>query len=305
MSLRAMLAVLVAAPVRPTEPVSRTAASRLTALAPLGGLLLGLVTAVIVVTIRVWAQLPGGQPQSLLPAAGGLALLALATGARHLTGLAAVADALAHDRAGRDAPDWDAPAESPGGALGAVGAVTVLFTVLIQVFALSTAILAHRGTVSILVACLASRLAVTLAGARASGEPEAGEVPTTRLSARAGAPAGTAASTTASAATSRRRIVVGRVSASGAALATALSFALAAIAGRLDYDGGDPSRALRAVVALALATAAGLLLRRFLTRRSGGVPAPVLGAVIELTVTVALITMAFTVPDRIQDAIGG
>ncbi|MDT3446122.1 MULTISPECIES: adenosylcobinamide-GDP ribazoletransferase [unclassified Pseudofrankia] len=302
MSLRTMLAVLTAAPVRPTEPVSRTAASRLTTLAPLGGLLLGLVTAVVVVTIRVWAELPGGEPQSLLPAAGGLALLALATGARHLTGLAAVADALAGDRARRDAPVWDAPADSPGGALTGVGAVTVLFTVLIQVFALSTAILAHRGTVSILVACLASRLAVTLAGARLSREPEAGEVPATRLSARAAVPA---ASTVAGAAVSRRRIVVGQVSTSGAALATVLSFVLATIAGRLDYDGGDPSRALRAVVALALATAAGLLLRRFLARRLGGTPAPVLCAIVELTVTVALITMAFTIPGRIQDAIGG
>ncbi|OHV36255.1 MULTISPECIES: adenosylcobinamide-GDP ribazoletransferase [Pseudofrankia] len=303
MSARTTLAVLTAAPVRPTESVSRTAASRLTTLAPLGGLVLGLVTAVVVVSIRLWARLPDGQPQSLLPAAGGLALLALASGARHLAGLAAVADALATGQAWRGAPAGPTAADSRGGAVGAAGLAAVLFVVLIQVCALSTAILAHRGTVSILVACLASRLAVTLAGARRPHGPQASAVSAADVSAmdvsawadeaRAGMPAPS------------RRIVVGRVSTAGAALATALSFSLAAIAGRLDYDGGDPSRALRAVVALALATAVGLLLRRLLGRRLGGAQEPVIGAIVELTVTVALVTMALTIPDRLQNALGG
>jgi len=284
MSLRTALALLIAAPVRPAQPVSSRAATRLTTLAPLGGLLLGLVTGVVVVTVRVWAKLPGGQPQSLLPAAVGLGLLALATSARHLTGVAAVADDLATGRTGRAAAGRAADGDGRGSGPGGAGTAALVFVVLIQVCALSTAILAHRGTVSILVACLASRLAVTLAGMHRPGTAEAPGPASAVLG---------------------RRVVVGRVSAAGAALATVLSFALAAIAGLLDYDGGDPSRALRAVVALALATAAGLLMRRFLAGRFGGVSQPVLGAVVELTVTVALVTMACTVPHLIQAAVGG
>jgi len=300
MSLRTALAVLTAAPVRPARPLSPAAASRLTMLAPLGGLLLGLVTGVVVVAIRIWAELPGGQPQSLLPAAGGLALLAMATGGRHLTGLAAVADALATGRrTGRPPTLPDPGADRPGGGLGGAGAAAMLFAVLIQVGALSTAILAHRGTVTILAGCLASRLAITLAGTRApAGQPAS-------VPARSGfPPAGGAATATDGAAGVGSRIVVGRVSARGAALATAISFALAAIAGRLDYDGGDPSRALRAVIALGLATAAGLLLRRFAARRLGAPSEAVLGAVVEVTVLVALVTMAFTIPGWVERLVG-
>jgi adenosylcobinamide-GDP ribazoletransferase len=296
MSLRTALAVLTAAPVRPARPLSPAAASRLTMLAPLGGLLLGLVTGVVVVAIRIWAELPGGQPQSLLPAAGGLALLAMATGGRHLTGLAAVADALATGRrTGRPPTLPDPGADRAGGGLGGAGAAAMLFAVLIQVGALSTAILAHRGTVTILAGCLA----ITLAGTRApAGQPAS-------VPARSGfPPAGGAATATDGAAGVGSRIVVGRVSARGAALATAISFALAAIAGRLDYDGGDPSRALRAVIALALATAAGLLLRRFAARRLGAPSEAVLGAVVEVTVLVALVTMAFTIPGWVERLVG-
>ncbi|MBL7516616.1 adenosylcobinamide-GDP ribazoletransferase, partial [Frankia sp. CNm7] len=101
MSIRSALAVVAAIPTRAARPVSPRAASRLTALLPLGGLLLGLVAAVLVVATRVWSKPPAGPPQQLLPAVVGLATLAAATGARHLAGLAAVADALAAGRAGR------------------------------------------------------------------------------------------------------------------------------------------------------------------------------------------------------------
>ncbi|WP_238439098.1 adenosylcobinamide-GDP ribazoletransferase, partial [Frankia nepalensis] len=193
--------------------------------------------------------------------------------------------------AGGAAPGGWVPA--PPAALGAVGAVTVLFVVLIQVCALYTAIVAHRGTVSVLVACMASRLAITLAcaGRHPAGlADDLSDLPRAVASGPAeGGPA--------------RRVVVGPVSPPAALLAVVVAIGLAALAGRLDYDGGDPSRALRAVFALAAATAVGLLVRRYLTRRFAGLSEPVLGALVELTTAVALVSMAFTVPYQIQNAL--
>jgi len=325
--LRTVLTVLATLPTR--APVSRRAAGWLTTFAPVGGLILGLLTGLVVFALRLWAQLPSGQAQPLLPAAGGLAVLALLTSARHLAGLAAVTDALAAGRAG---PLWlsrPAPATGPaagglpvagslpagtvgglpvgagagpetplgasrqpaavgtGGVLGPAGTAAVVFVPLIQLFALSTAILAHRGTVTIIVACLASRLSLTLACARwhpATAAP-LGPPPT------AAEPGAEPAA---------RRVVFAAVSPARAGLAAALALVLAATAGRFDYDGGGTDRAVRAVVALAVASALGVLSRRALTRRFAGLTEPVLGAVIELTATLAILAMALTVPHSLR-----
>jgi len=333
--LRTVLTVLATLPTR--APVSRRAAGWLTTFAPVGGLLLGLLTGLVVFALRLWAQLPSGQAQPLLPAAGGLAVLALLTSARHLAGLAAVTDALAAGRAG---PLWlsrPAPATGPaagglpvagslpagtvgglpvgagagpetplgasrqpaavgtGGVLGPAGTAAVVFVPLIQLFALSTAILAHRGTVTIIVACLASRLSLTLACARwhpATAAP-LGPPPAAHLG-----PPPTAAEPGAEPAA--RRVVFAAVSPARAGLAAALALVLAATAGRFDYDGGGTDRAVRAVVALAVASALGVLSRRALTRRFAGLTEPVLGAVIELTATLAILAMALTVPHSLR-----
>ncbi|MBX6388287.1 MAG: adenosylcobinamide-GDP ribazoletransferase [Frankia sp.] len=240
------------------------AAGRLTGLAPFGGLLLGLAVGLVVVTLRVWTKIPGEEPQSIFPAAAGIALLAAFTRGHHLTALASAADQLA----GRPA----ASTASAGGGIGAPGVLAVLFVVLIQVTALNTAITAHRGSVSILVACMASRLAITLAYA----------MPSARVSATGG-----------------RGLVPARL----AVLVTLAVLVLAATAGRLDYDGGDATRALRAVLALLVATLVALAAHHLLTRRLGGLTEPVVGALVELTTLVALVMMAMRIPDVVMDTL--
>jgi len=351
--IRTVLTVLATLPTR--APVSRRAAGWLTTFAPVGGLLLGLLTGLVVFALRLWAQLPSGQAQPLLPAATGLTILALLTSARHLAGLAVVTDALAAGRAGPLWPGRTAPAtalptpalpagglpagsggarpahptgartaggspvasprptgpvgETPGGTVaggeahpgasrqpalvsaraapGPAGTAAVVFIPLIQLFALSTAILAHRGTVTIIVACLASRLSVTLACTRrhpTTTEPLG--PPTAAAESGAEPPV--------------RRVVFAAVGPARAGLAAALALVLAATAGRFDYDGGGTDRAIRAVIALLVATTLGLVLRRVLTRRFAGLTEPVLGALIELTATLAILTMALTVPHSLR-----
>jgi adenosylcobinamide-GDP ribazoletransferase len=307
---RAALAALVVSPIR--EPVSNRAAAWFTALAPVGGLLLGLLTGALVFAVRIWTKLPNGQSQPLLPAAAGLATLALVTRARHLAGLATVVDALTSGRTGPLGPGQPSPPGPPGVpgrfpgasrgavaeaevasaadttrplvALGPSGVAAVVFIPLIQTTALSTAILAHRGTATIIVACLASRLSVTLACTRAHAGPKALTATVTSDLANP---------------TGQRRVVFGAVGVGRALLAVVMTALLAAAVGRFDYDGGGTARAVRALIALSIASAAGLVLRRLLTRRFAAQAEPSVGAVIELTATVAIVAMALTVPGRL------
>lgn len=323
-AVRGAFALLTSLPVRAAPPRDRDAAGRALALAPLVGLVLGLVTAVVVVILRLWINSgPGRGAQSVLPAVVGIALLAFLTGARHLAGLAVVADALAARGSRGTRGDQPAANASPASTqpgrtpavdrpftVGPTGVAAMLFVVLIQSMALNTAIQAHRGTVSIIVSCVAGRLAITLACARrparvrraADGAPASTPTPT---------PTAAATTTTSWRPPSPRDpsdwfggLVVDTVPPRLAALVALAAIGLAAVAGRLDYDGGDVGRAIRAVVALAVAIGVAALIRRALTRRLGELTEPALGALVELTATVALVTMAMTVPDQIMNSVG-
>ncbi|WP_261565885.1 adenosylcobinamide-GDP ribazoletransferase [Frankia gtarii] len=266
LAARAAFTLLTMLPLRGPQRLDRRLAGRAMALAPLVGLVLGLITAVIVVTMRVTTGTPGHRNQSLLPAAVGIAVLALATGGLHLDGLADLGDGIGARRVrGRDRA-LEIMREST---IGAFGVISVVFVVLLQVTALSAAITVHRGTVSILVAAMTGRLAATLACA--AGTPPAH-------------PDGLGA------------LVAGTVRTRDAALAFIGVCALAALAGRLDFDGGDIGRALRAVVAVCVGTAFSLALRRYLTSRFGGLSGDMLGGIIELTTMVTLVVMAMTLP---------
>ncbi len=263
---RSAFTLLTALPLRGPERLDRRLAGRAMALAPLVGLVLGLVTAVVVVALRVTTGTPGHRNQSLLPAAVGIAILALASRGLHLDGLADLGDGLGARRVrGRDRA-LEIMREST---IGAFGVISVVFVVLLQVVALSAAITVHRGTVSILVAVMTGRLAATLACT--------GHTPPAH-------PDGLGA------------LVAGTVRTRDAVLAVIGVCAVAALAGRLDFDGGDVSRAVRAVVAVCLGTAFSVALRRYLISRFSGLTGDMLGAIIELTTMVTLIIMAMTLP---------
>ncbi len=261
MPIRTIFSLLSVLPVRGPVAIDRRAMGRAMAIAPLVGLVLGVVTALAVVSMRIVTKTPGQPPETLLPAAVGIATLTLLTRGLHLDGLADVADGFG---AGRER----ALAAMRDSRLGAFGTLALVFAVLIQVSALSLTISEHRGTVSIVVAAMTGRLAATLACVRAP----------------AAHPTGLGA------------LVARSVQPWQAACSVAAVVVVAALAGRFDIDGGDAGRAVRAVTAVAAGTAAGWLLRRFLVRYLGGITGDVLGALIEVTATVTLIFMTLNIP---------
>ncbi|MCM3885771.1 adenosylcobinamide-GDP ribazoletransferase [Frankia sp. R82] len=273
-ALRTAFTLLTVAPVRGPERLDRRVAGRAMALAPLVGLVLGLLAALVVIGLRVSTGTPGSRTQTLLPAVAGIALLALATRGLHLDGLADLADGLgARHAGGRER----ALAVMREPAVGAFGVVAVVFVVLLQVAALSAAITVHRGTVSMLVAAMTGRLAVTLACASA---------------APAAHPNGLGA------------LVAGSVRTRDAVVAFLGVCGLAALAGRFDYDGGDLDRAVRGVVAVCIGTAVSIALRHYVVRRLGGLTGDVLGGLVELTTVVTLLFMAMTYPNWLLHLFG-
>ncbi|MCL9758926.1 adenosylcobinamide-GDP ribazoletransferase [Frankia sp. AiPa1] len=261
-----LLTVLPVRGPRRLDQLDRRAAGRAMALAPLVGLVLGVLAAVVVFGLRISTGTPGSRTQTLLPAAAGIAVLALTTRGLHLDGLADLADGLgAHHGGGRER----ALAVMREPTVGAFGVVSVVLVVILQVSALSAAVTVHRGTVSMLVATMTGRLAVTLACASA---------------APAAHPNGLGA------------LVAGSVRARDAVLAFLGVCGLAALAGRFDYDGGDLDRALRGVLAVCVGTAVSVALRLYIVRRLGGLTGDVLGGLVELTTTVTMVFMAMSYP---------
>uniref|UniRef100_UPI002024E5BA adenosylcobinamide-GDP ribazoletransferase n=2 Tax=unclassified Frankia TaxID=2632575 RepID=UPI002024E5BA len=160
LATRTVFSLLSLLPVRGRVVLDRRTMGRAMTLAPLVGLVLGAIAAAVVVGFRLFTKLPAAPPgtpaQPLLPAAIGIATLALLTRGLHLDGLADVADGIG---AGRER----ALAAMRDSRLGAFGALALIFAVLVQVAALSLAINEHRGSLSILVASMTGRLAATLA----------------------------------------------------------------------------------------------------------------------------------------------
>jgi adenosylcobinamide-GDP ribazoletransferase len=260
-ALRLALTTFSIARVRGPQRLDRRTAGRAMVLGPGVGLLLGGLAAGLALGVRELQ--PGGA--ALLPAALAVTALALLTRGLHLDGLVDTADGLASY----------APAEralqimkSPGA--GALGTATLLLAVVVQVAALASCLAAGRGALSLVLAVVLGRVAVVAACTPA---------------------------TPAASPTGLGSLVAGTVR-RGVPLVLAVAVAgLGALVAALDGSGSDRAvGAGRAVLAVAVALLAARLLRRHVVRRLGGITGDVLGALIEVTTTVALVVMALDRP---------
>jgi adenosylcobinamide-GDP ribazoletransferase len=253
--LRLSFTTLSVLPVRPSERLDRAAAGRAMELAPLTGLVLGLLAAGLVFVSRVL-----GAP-STVAAVIGIGTLALLTRGLHLDGLADLVDGLSSYR---DPEGTRAVMKAPD--LGPLGAAALVLVLLMQVVCLSSAIGQHRGTLSFLAAVVVGRVAVTAA---CTGTPAA-------------TPDGMGALV---AGTARRGIarawVVLLVLAAAAALA-------------LDPDATHDAvlRAAMGASAVVVGLLAARLVRVHAVRRVGGLTGDVLGGLSEVATTAALLVLS-------------
>lgn len=254
-AVRLSVGTLTVVPVRPPSRVDRQVAGRSLLLAPAVGLLLGLVAAVVLYVARQVYHDPW------LPAALTIGALALLTRGLHLDGLADTADGLGASSRGRPA-SLDVMRR---GDIGPFGVVTVVLVLLLQVLALSSAVVQEYGTVCIVTSCVVGRLAATWActmGIPAAREEGLGTT------------------------------VAGSVSRRAAAAVTVVVLALAVIAGGWVDDDAGRQEVLLVLVAVAVGLIlSGVLLARCL-RRFGGVTGDVLGALVEVGALGVMLTLA-------------
>ncbi len=151
--LRLALTTLTVLPVRGPAVVDRRTAGTAMSLAPLVGLLLGLLAAGLLAGLD---RLTEGPP--LLACAAVLALLGGLTRGLHLDGLADLADGL-----GSHAGPERARAIMKQPDVGGLGLAAVLLVLLVQVGALLACASAGRGPLAVVLAVVAGRLAVSLA----------------------------------------------------------------------------------------------------------------------------------------------
>jgi len=252
--LRLSLTLLTVAPVRGPASVDRRTAGRAMELAPLVGLALGLLAALVLHLLRYRVG------ESLLAGVLAIGLLALLTRGLHLDGLADLADGL-----GSRKPPVEARALMKRPDVGAFGVAWLVFVPLVQVSALVLCARQGRGTASLVLAVMAGRLAMT-AACRATS---------------AAAPDGLGALV----ARMVRRGVTGAWF-----VVLAAGFGLLAVH---DGDNVDPWvwAAGRTVLALALALLVARLVRAHAQRRLGGLTGDVLGALSEIATAVCLVVL--------------
>lgn len=249
LSVGTFTAIRVPAP----RTVDRGVAGRAMVLAPLVGLGLGAVAAVVLDAAR-WAY---DDPR--LSAALAVVVLALLTRGIHLDGLADTADALGAASRERGL------AVMRVGDIGPFGVVTLVLVLLVQVLALGEAVVEGHGTQGVLTACVVGRLAATWGCAR--GIPAAREEGLGAL-------------------------VAGTVRRRAALLATVLVLAATAVYGGLVDDDHSGRLALLAVasVVVGLGCAAAVLVACL--RRFRGITGDVLGAMLELATLGTLLVLA-------------
>jgi adenosylcobinamide-GDP ribazoletransferase len=255
-AVRLSLGTLTALPVPPPQRIDKTVAGRAMLLAPGVGGILGFVAATVLFLARRTYHEP------LLPSALGIATLAILTRGIHLDGLADTADGLgvgAHRGRGRALEVMRA------GDVGPFGVATVVLVLLVQVTALSDAVLHGLGTESIIGAAIVSRLAATHACLRG--------VPAAR-------PDGLGAA------------VAGSVPWVGAAVVTVLVVAGGLLEGGVLDDDAGTRPALLAALSVLVGLAAGWLVIVAARRRFGGITGDVIGASVEVAATGALLVLA-------------
>jgi adenosylcobinamide-GDP ribazoletransferase len=254
-AMRLAVTTLSVLPVRGEPDLDRRTAGRAMELAPLVGLLIGLLAGTVVFAVRVV-----GAP-SLLAAVVGVGALAALTRGLHLDGLADLTDGLASYR---DPEGTRAVMKKPD--VGPLGISALVLVLAAQVAALTSAISQHRGTLSLLLAVVVGRVALTAACTRT--------------------PAATPDGMGALVAGTVRR---GVASAWAVAVAAAFGTALA-----LDPDATHSPgvRSLLAGAAVLAGLGAARLLRAHAVRRVGGLTGDVLGALSEVATTGALVVLA-------------
>lgn len=258
--LRLAVSTLTVWPLRGPAVIDRDAGRAAMLWAPLVGLLVGLPAALVVYAGRRYLS-SLYEDQLLVPAVLGVTTLVVLTRGLHVDGLADTVDGLASYR-----PAQEALEIMRRGDVGPLGLTAVVLTLLLQVATLSSAIVAHHGTVGLLVAVLTGRCALTLA-CRAGTPVAAGSI--------LGA------------------VVVGTVPRAAAALVAVLTVAGCGVAGSLDRHTLDPRfEVAQALVAAVAGLAAAELLRRHALRRLDGLSGDVLGALVEVSTTVALLVMS-------------
>ncbi|HUR13092.1 MAG TPA: adenosylcobinamide-GDP ribazoletransferase [Mycobacteriales bacterium] len=253
--LHLALTTLTVARLRRSAPLDRRTAGRAMTLAPLVGLGLAVTSAGLVFLLRVL------HAPDLLAAVLMIALLALLTRGLHLDGLLDVVDGLASYRD----PEGTRTVMKRADA-GPLGVAALVLVLLLQTAALSSAISQHRGTLSLCVAVMTGRLAITAACARTP----------------AAVPEGLGALVA-------QTVRTGVTSAWCVALVAAGALALAA-----DPDAVHPAwlRADIGAAAVLLGLLAARLVRQHVVRRVGGLTGDVLGALNEVATTVALLVLA-------------
>jgi adenosylcobinamide-GDP ribazoletransferase len=256
--LRLALTTLTVARVRGPDTLDRRTAGRAMELAPLVGLLLGLIAATVLYGGR---QLQEARATALLPCVLAVGTLALLTRGLHLDGLADLSDGLASYK---DPAGARAVMRAPD--VGPLGVASLFLVLLVQVAALLACVAEGRGTASLLLSVAAGRLAITAAC----------------RSTPAALPDGLGAFV---AGTVRR----GATSAWFVLLAVGFtSYAV------IDPDttGTSSTRILRTLLALVLALLAARLLRAHAVRRVGGLTGDVLGALSEVATAVCLVVLS-------------
>ena len=252
--LRLAFSTLTALPVGPPRNVDRAVAGRAMACAPVVGGVLGALAGAVGAGLAWWTSSP------LVAAVGGVAALAALTRGLHLDGLADTADGL-----GSAKPAPDALRIMKASDIGPFGVITLVLALLGQVLLLATAWGRHGawyGACALAAACVAGRLAVTW-GCRPG-------VPSAR-------PDGLGAWVAAS---------VSRVA---VAVASVGALAAAGVAGACVSDGARWALWPAAVVA---GVGASAVLLRHTIRRFGGITGDVLGALVEVGFTAALVVLA-------------
>ncbi len=150
---RLAVGTLTALPVPAPTDVNRTTARRAMLLAPLVGLVVGVLAELVAAVTRVAVP---GYSDRLLVAVAGIAALAVLTRGMHLDGLADTADAFGSGQHDQRALDIMKRSD-----IGSFGVITLVLVLLLQIAALTTALLVGRGTLALIGGAVVARLAIT------------------------------------------------------------------------------------------------------------------------------------------------
>jgi adenosylcobinamide-GDP ribazoletransferase len=294
-AVRLALGTLTILPVRPPSRVDARTGARAMVLAPLVGLLLGVLVVALLWLVGGGSLYTVGSDGSfsfladdsvreaphvsslspLLAAALSVAALAFLTRGMHLDGLADTADGL-----GSGKPAQDALRVMRAGDVGPFGVLTVVLMLLVQVAALEASFARHSGPMNLIVALVLSRAVLPLLCSRG--------VPPARSD---GLGPGVAGSV------SRRALALALVV---ALLAVGVTVALASanltpegplLAGEITLHESAVWSVLRPLLVVVAPLAAAAALAWRCVRRLGGVTGDVLGAGVEVAFTVCLVLL--------------